>query len=101
MIMNEKEQLIVKSLIENSAPKEKHFVHDFEISQKILGLLILDRYFLVQSIDLIKPEYFEDRGHQLICNIVFSFFRQYKTLPNKLFIENEIKERKRDDNNLL
>lgn len=95
MQITDSDRLIVKNLVEEADGQERHFEHEFGISQKILGMLISDRHFLTQSLDLIKPKYFEDEGHQLICQIVFDFFKKYKTLPNKVFIANEIKERRK------
>jgi replicative DNA helicase len=80
--------------------QQSTYKHDFKISQKILGMLISDRHFLVQSMDLIKPEYFEDDGHRLICNIVFDFFKAYKDLPSKVEIQNEIKEKRGNSDHL-
>src|SRR5581483_1724294 len=100
MEITDREKALVKSLI-GSDEQQSQYRHDFNISQKILGILISDRNFLVQSLDLIKPEYFEDKGHQLICGIVFEFFRQYKQLPQKAFIENEIRERRKNSDHVL
>jgi len=93
-MVTEKDIAIVGSLVNPDNPEQNQYKHDFQVSQKILGMLISDRHFLVQSMDLIKPEYFEDESHRLICGIVFDFFRHYKEMPTKVFIQNEIQEKK-------
>lgn len=100
MEISDRDIAIVATLTNPDEPQQDQYRHDFRISQKILGLLIADRYFLVQSMDLIKPEYFEDEGHRLICSVVFSFFKEYKALPSKVFIENEIQEKRKESQHL-
>ncbi len=99
MQITDTDRALVDSLVGDEG-SERHFEHEFGISQKILGMLISDRHFLTQSLDLIRPAYFEDVGHQLICQIVFDFFRKYKELPKKVFIENEIKQRRKSNPHL-
>ena len=99
-MISDKDQAILDTLV-NAAAEETHYTHDAEINQKILGLVICDKNFLVQSMDLIKPEYFEDESHRLIYSIVHDFFKQYHEMPSKVVIENEIKEKRANDQNLL
>lgn len=102
MHISDKDKALVESLVGvgDAQPQQRHFEHDFEVNQKILGMLIADRHFLTQSMDLIVPDYFEDQGHQLICSIVFDFFKRYKELPNKVYIAQEIKERRKNSDQL-
>ena len=63
---------------------------DREFQRNILSMLLLDRYFLIQSTDLIVPEYFSDAVHKTICKILFKYWEEYKELPRKLYILHEI-----------
>ena len=76
MQISEKDKLIVENLIKKDSD-QVHYKHEYELDKQILGLLIADRHFLVQSLSLIKPMYFSDRSHQLICQILFDFFFRF------------------------
>lgn len=100
MNLSEQEQAILESLVSEDT-KNTHYAHDIKISKKIVGLIVCDRNFLVQSIDLIKPEFFEDESHRLIYTVVFNYFKQYNSMPTKAIIINEIKAKRGNDANLL
>lgn len=101
MEITDKDKAIIDTLVNPHEETTVQYQHDPLINQKILAMLILDRHFLVQSMDLIKPEYFEDESHSLICSIVFKFFKEYKTLPSKIVIQHEIKEKRGNSEHLL
>lgn len=74
------EQLaIVNSLVDPDAPQQQDRKYDFDknIQQDILSLMIHERSFMVQSINLIKPSYFVDKAHVLLCNILIDWFNNY------------------------
>ena len=89
----EQAQLEVFSSDEPSAPK---FSWDDTFQRKLLGLLLTDQYMLVQAIDKVKPEYFSNDAHVLICKILVSFFQKEKHIPEKWIIEHEIKNHLKD-----
>jgi replicative DNA helicase len=51
---------------------------------------------LIQSHDKIKPEYFSNESHVLICKILFKYFEEKKSVPENWQIENELKELLKD-----
>lgn len=65
---------------------------DAEFQKHIISLLLVDRQFLVTSIDLIRPNYFTNRAHQRACVKLFDFFRKYKAMPHKTFILQALKD---------
>lgn len=79
-------------------PKEK-YKWDGEFQRTILGLLLNDSWFSMQCSDLIKPSYFTDERHQVVCKILFDYLEGYKFLPNKMVIMHELSEKisSRDD----
>jgi len=95
--MDKREIDIANSLLNPDRPKEKTFTWDIDFQRQVLAMLLSDEVSLTQSINMIDWKYFESYEHRLICRIVLEHFSQYKTLPNKLIIQNEIKERKADD----
>lgn len=88
---------LVDSLVNPDNPKEQQtYKWDFELQQRILGMLVSDKHFLIQGISLIKPEYFVDEAHVLIAKILFAHFSKYKQLPSKIVLQNEITEQKKN-----
>lgn len=65
---------------------------DEELQRQILSVLLVDKQFLVQSIDLIKPNYFTNKAHYRACQILFDHFRNYKLIPKKHILMQEAKD---------
>jgi replicative DNA helicase len=97
--LSEYEQALVDSLVDPDAPESTKYGDDKPIQQEILCLMVRDKYFMDQSFGLIKPDYFVDKAHSLICRIVVDFFEENKRklLPTKSHIVNEIKLRLKDN----
>lgn len=72
------------------------FGWDENFQSMIVGLLLTDKFFLVQSLDKISPEYFSKETHTLIVRILFEYFEKYKDLPPSWFIKQEIRDRLKD-----
>lgn len=70
---------------------------DADLQKQILALLLSDRQFLLQSIDLIEPYYFANKAHQKTAKILFEYYRKYKMLPHKTHLLQEIKDQLKDD----
>lgn len=88
------------TLVDPDAEKESQYAWDEEFQRHVVALLTCDRQFLLQSLDLVRPGYFTHKAHQKICSVVFNFFKQYRTLPRKEFIVQEIKTDLKDNKNL-
>jgi replicative DNA helicase len=70
---------------------------DEEFQRHIISLVLCDRQFLLQSLDLIKPTYFTNKAHQKAASLVFKFFKKYRILPGKDFIVQETKSDLKDN----
>lgn len=75
---------------EDNSNEKYQWNEDFQ--KNIIGLLLNDRWFAVQCRDLIRPSYFVDERHQLICRILFRYLDTYNLLPNKVFVLEEVKQ---------
>ena len=73
---------------------------DEEFQRHIAALLISDRQFLLQSLDLVKTSYFTNKAHSKVCSIAFDFFKKYRILPRKDFIVQELKTQLKDNKSL-
>lgn len=98
-MITEEQQAILDSLVDPDEPEPVKYADDKPIQQEILCLMIRDKYFMDQSYGLIKPEYFVDKAHQMICRIVNDFFdnNKRKLLPTKYHLINELKTRLKDN----
>lgn len=91
--MTEEQKEVYKNLVNPDTPTESKYNWDFDYQRNILSMLMHDRNFLIQCVELIKPKYFIDRAHVLFCNIIFDYFEKYKQIPNKTVMINEIQSR--------
>lgn len=92
-----------EELEELEAPDDdnEHYSWDNEFQKHIISLLLVDKQFLLQSINLIRPSYFTNKVHQVACKFLFEFFNKYKLVPKKAFIIQQIKETMKDDKALM
>ena len=88
------------TLVDPDAVSDTKYAWDEDFQRHVAALLISDRHFLLQSIDLVNPNYFTNKAHSKICNIVFDFFKKYKILPRKDFIVQEVKTQLKDNKSL-
>ena len=88
------------TLVDPDGEEQASYSWDEEFQRHIIALLVSDRQFLLSSIDLVKPSYFTNRAHQQMCRIVFKFFQDYRILPKKDFLVQELKEAFKDNKSL-
>lgn len=66
------------------------FNRDFQIS--LLGLVFQNWDFLVFSVDLIKPEYFEDKILVWFYQTITQHYKNYNEKPTPVVVENELEK---------
>jgi len=79
-------------LTDPDSDDDAEFRWDEQFQRYILAMLVSDKHFLIQSLPLVKPNYFTDEVHKLICKLLFTHFNEYKVLPKKLWIVQEVKD---------
>jgi replicative DNA helicase len=100
--LNQSKIDLLKGLVSSDERKvDTKYKYDIRYQEEILSMLLMDKVFLIQSMQLIKPKYFVDKAHELICEVLFDYFNKYKQTPPKFTILNEIKERKKTDPQLF
>lgn len=95
--MDNKYELISPEL----ADKRKCYNWDRRYQQEILALLLQDRMFLIQSMGLIKPEYFEDFSFSVIASSMLEYFTKYSHVPSEFTMRELIREKIKDDKKYL
>lgn len=71
-----------------------------DFQREILGLMLNDRVFTLESRPLISPIYFTHDVHRKICEILFAHFDEYRFLPNRVQLVQELRDKlkeKKDD----
>lgn len=81
--------------------QDASFGWDEEFQRSIIALLMTDRTFLLQSVDLIKPNYFTQKAHKVCCEIIFKHFEQHKVVPARVIVTQEAKDKFKDDKSAL
>ena len=92
--LNPEEIEILQELSQpEEAAAEDQFQEDDSIQRNIVGAMLSDRQFLVSAFGLVKPRYFRNEAHQVMCDAVFKYFEKYKKSPTKEFVYQEMKDR--------
>jgi hypothetical protein len=52
-----------------------------DYQNKLMSLLITDRQFLIKMLSVLKPTYFDNRSLRWLCESLYFYFKEYKTLP--------------------
>jgi len=76
---------IVDQLLEADRQVGEKYKFDDLYQKKIISMLLVDRFFVIQAMDLIKPTYFTNDAHVLFARLLFKYFEKYKTMPEKWF----------------
>lgn len=92
MGLNEADQLIVNSFVDPDVMPEPKYPYDNDFLRMVLGTLLCNRFFLNQSVGLIKPVYFKSEVHQIVSRLLFQYFEKYKQPPSKIFIKELVEE---------
>lgn len=97
------ERNLLSKLSDPDVETKEQYNWDEELQREIMGLLLNDRYFVLQSQGLIKPMYFLNECHRLTSGIVFNYFEKYKNLPNRNQLVYELKDKlqKREPKHLV
>lgn len=75
--------------------EEREHTYDWpdDFLQRILGSLISDGYFLLQSAGLVKPEYFREDVHRFLCRSIIQYHEKYNDKPDGTILRAEINEK--------
>ena len=95
-LTKEEQNRLAQIISEEDNSQISKFSWDDSFQTRLVGMLMTDRYFLVQSLDKIKPNYFSKEIHVQIVNFLYSYFDKYKTLPEKWFLKEEISKEYKD-----
>lgn len=76
---------------ENTYSFENEFT--LPIQEKILSLLIFEsEWAKLDGLEIIKPEYFENKSLKAICTWIHKYYKEHKDVPTKEVLENEAKD---------
>jgi len=85
--LSEQDQSILSSLVDPDKSEEQpKYPYNDDFLRMLLGTLLCNRFFLCQSVGLIKPMYFRSEVHQNVCRVLFKYFEEYKQPPSKIFV---------------
>lgn len=98
MTLSEEEQKVFDSLENPDEIKPRKYQFDIEYQQEILAMLLVDKMFLIESLQLIKPHYFLERSHETICQLLFDYFSEYNEMPTKKSLIESLRKKYPTDN---
>ena len=94
--LSPEEEAILSQQADPDAKSEPQYQWDEEYQRFILGMLVNDRNFLVQTQGLIKPQYFTNDIHKLVSKILFEYFEKYKQRPTRVSLQQEVEDHIRE-----
>lgn len=94
--LNDEQKKLLETLSKSETDKIK-YSWDENFQRRILGMALTDAEFLVQAIALIKPEYFSNEAHYVMCELLFKHYEKHRDLPEaaiyRHFLQEKIKEK--------
>ena len=61
--------------------------YGYEFQCKLIATLLVDSNFISQSLDIIKPKYFESKAFEFIIDSILTYYQTYKASPNLEFFK--------------
>jgi archaellum biogenesis ATPase FlaH len=61
--------------------------YGYDFQCKLIAALLVDSNFISQSLDVIKPKYFESAAFEWIIDSILTYYNSYKTSPNLEFFK--------------
>ena len=80
------------TLIDPDAETDARYDWDEDFQRHVISMLLLDRQFLLQGMNLVKASYFTNKAHSKACEILFKHFDEYKSTPDRIMLVQEIKD---------
>jgi replicative DNA helicase len=89
--LSPEKQAVLDSLVDDTMVDNPRYAWDENFQRRILGMLLTDKFFLIQSQSLVKSSYFTNQVHQMVCRLLFAYFQKYKQLPERYMMVEELK----------
>ncbi len=99
--MVSEEMAFASELEDPDETPDVHYNWDVDFERHIASMLVSDKEFMVQSMDLIKPSYFTNKAHVKACEILYRFYEDYKYYPTKSMLLQRFKEELKEDKSLF
>jgi replicative DNA helicase len=84
--------VVDNSLRDPDSDDNTRYSWDEEFQRYVISMLLVDKQFLLQAIQLVKPSYFTNQAHSKACEILFNYFNEYKEVPLKTIVYQEFKD---------
>ncbi len=91
------QQAILDSLVNPDQEKEYKYELDEDVQRHILGMVLTERNYMIQSMGLIKSHYFINIAHQNIYQVLNAFFEKYRANPHKFYVRQELVRLAKDE----
>lgn len=94
--ITEEEMRHLAGLTDPDSASESKYKYDDEYQRSVVGLMLNDSWFALQCKDLVRPSYFTDERHQVLCRILFDHIERYNVLPPKVIVMQDLKDKIKD-----
>jgi len=86
------DQAHIEDLVDPDAEGDARYSWDEDFQRHIISMLLSDKQFLLQGMNLVKPSYFTNKAHSKVCEILFSYFEKHKGQPTRIILTQELKD---------
>lgn len=67
--------------------------YTLEMQEKIITVLLYDKgWATIDGLDIVQPQYFENRYLSNICKWIHEYYKEFKKIPSKLVLEEKAKD---------
>lgn len=94
--LSQVDKSILEKLIDPDQQAQAKYQWDEDFQRVLMGMLLSNRFFLSQSLGLVKSNYFFSEVHQLSCRILLEYFQKQRQLPSKIWIKQAVTDSLRE-----
>lgn len=91
-MLNKEDSEIFNKLVNADDNTKVAYSWEEDFQRQIIGLILTDGYFVIQSKGLIQSNYFSNEIHSNLFRLTMNYFNEYNSLPSKFYIKESIKE---------
>jgi len=92
---------IIARLRDSESLENTRYNMEVDYQRYILALMVSDRQFLMESVDLIRPTFFTDDVHRTLARIIVDYYDEHKKLPATFIMRQAVRDRIQDSTRII
>lgn len=92
---------VTRTAVLNDIPRGQFSQYNKPFQEKIFQGLLTDLNWAAQMVEVMRPDFFELRYLEYLCDKYFSYFKQYRCFPTQSLLISIIKESLSEDGDII